>query len=59
MPLALQFQPPATMTTFALTGVVMAVFGFPVWCMVAEENKYLAFKSKLEEAKAAKAAQSA
>ncbi len=41
-----QFKPPSAMTTFALTSATLAVFGFPVWMMVYEENKMLSFKAQ-------------
>ena len=33
------------LTTFALTAATLAVFGFPAWMMVYEENKYENFKA--------------
>ena len=42
---ASQFKPPAMLTTFLLTAATLAVFGFPAWMMVYEENKYENFKA--------------
>ncbi|KAG1665917.1 hypothetical protein FOA52_004506 [Chlamydomonas sp. UWO 241] len=50
------FEPPKMMTTFTLTLVTLAFFGWPAWMMVYEENKLIALKERIAEAKSAKAA---
>jgi hypothetical protein len=43
-PLApLQFQPPSTLKTFALTVVTFGIFGFPIWIYMYEDSKMQSF----------------
>ena len=41
-----QFKPPPMLNTFALTAATLAVFGFPAWMMVYEENKMMSLQSQ-------------
>mmetsp|Transcript_30630 Transcript_30630/g.78189 ORF Transcript_30630/g.78189 Transcript_30630/m.78189 type:complete len:101 (-) Transcript_30630:360-662(-) len=56
--LPFNFQPPSMAKTFGLTVVTLGVFGFPIWFEMYDDWKMQSFLTKLEEAKAKKAANS-